>query len=237
MMLFTFVFRGFAGLLLALVVLPALAETITGRVVGVHDGDTATVLDAGNKQHKIRFAQIDAPELRQDFGQRSKDNLSGLIFGKQVVVEVETVDKYGREVGKVLVNGTDANLEQVKSGMAWVYRQYAHDQAYFDAEASAKVARVGLWSRSDTVPPWEYRHGKGGAGAGSAGGSARASTSTLAPARTVAAGSGSMGGSCGAKSKCGEMVSCAEARHYLNDCGVSKLDRDGDGTPCESLCR
>lgn len=224
-------FAHVTALALALLVSTATAQTITGKVVGVSDGDTITLLDALKKQTKVRLAQIDAPEKAQDFGAVSKDSLSGLVFGKSVNVEVETIDKYGRTVGKVLVNGVDANLEQVKKGMAWVYRQYAKDQAYFSAEEAAKSAKLGLWSRADAVPPWEFRHGKGGA----AGGSVRASSP--AP-RTVAADSGSSsGGACGTKSKCGEMSSCAEARHYLKDCGLSKLDRDGDGVPCESLCK
>jgi endonuclease YncB( thermonuclease family) len=224
--------RLLTGILLSLAWLQAAASSITGRVVGVHDGDTITVLDAGKKQYKIRFAQIDAPESRQDFGQASKQSLSDLVYGKQVTVEVETTDKYGRTVGKVIVDGKDANLEQVRRGMAWVYRQYAHDQAYFSAEESAKAARLGLWSRTDAVPPWEFRHGGKSAGAGSAGGSARVSASPAAlPTAT------NSGGSCGGKSTCGQMASCEEARHYLNDCGLRKLDRDGDGTPCESLCK
>jgi endonuclease YncB( thermonuclease family) len=230
-------FRLLAGLLLSLATLPALAQTITGRVVGVSDGDTLTLLEPGNKQTKVRLAQIDAPEKRQDFGAASKDSLSGLVFGKSVTVEVETTDRYGRTVGRVLVNGQDANLAQVKAGMAWVYRQYAHDQAYFSAEAAAKSARVGLWSRPDAVPPWEYRHGGKSAGPGEPGGSPRASASTPT-ARTVAASSpASSGGSCGIKRTCGEIASCAEAQHYLRDCGFSKLDRDGDGVPCENLCK
>lgn len=226
-----------AGLVLALFVQFVSAETITGKVVGVHDGDTITVLSSGNKQTKVRFAQIDAPESRQDFGQASKQALSDLVFGKQVTVEVETVDKYGRTVGKVIAGGTDANLAQVKTGMAWVYRQYAKDPAYFSAEEAAKAAKVGLWSRPGAIPPWEYRHGKGGAstGADSAEGSPQASASS---ARPVAASSpASSGGSCGTKRYCKEMASCDEARHYLKDCGLAKLDKDGDGMPCESLCK
>jgi endonuclease YncB( thermonuclease family) len=223
-----------AGLVLALALaaLPSFAQTIAGRVVGVSDGDTVTVLDASNKQTRVRLAQIDAPEKSQDFGQASKQALSDLVFNKPVTVEVETIDKYGRTVGKVLVGGQDANLAQVKAGMAWVYRQYARDSAYFSAEESAKAARLGLWSRPDAVPPWEYRHGGKSAGA-RAEASPRASISS-AP-RTVAA--TAAGGSCGGKSTCGQMASCDEARHYLRDCGLSKLDRDGDGTPCESLCK
>jgi endonuclease YncB( thermonuclease family) len=226
-------FAVLAGLAFLLFVqLVSAAQTITGRVVGVHDGDTITVLDASKKQYKIRFAQIDAPESRQDFGQVSKQLLSDLVFGKQVTVDVETTDKYGRTVGKVIVDGKDTNLEQVRRGMAWVYRQYAHDPAYFSAEESAKAARLGLWSRPDAVPPWEFRHGGKSTDAGSAGRSARASASSAAlPMAT------NPGGSCGSKRYCKQMDSCDEARHYLKDCGVSSLDRDGDGVPCESLCK
>lgn len=148
-----------AGLVLTLVQFANAAQTIVGRVVSVSDGDTITVLDASNKQTRVRLAQIDAPEKSQDFGQVSKQGLSDLVFGKAVTVEVETVDRYSRSVGKVLVGGTDANLEQVKHGMAWVYRQYAKDAAYFRAEESVRKSRVGLWSKANPTPPWEYRHG------------------------------------------------------------------------------
>jgi endonuclease YncB( thermonuclease family) len=211
--------------------LASAAETISGQVVGVSDGDTITVLDAGKKQTRVRLAQIDAPEKRQDFGVASKDALSGLVYGKPVTVEVETTDRYGRTVGKVLVGGIDANLEQVKKGMAWVYRQYAKDQTYFAAEGAAKAAKLGLWSRPDAVPPWEFRHGK----AASTGQTDKVSASST-PSRPVAIGTAATG-SCGTKRTCGQMASCEEARHYLNDCGLQKLDRDGDGVPCESVCR
>jgi endonuclease YncB( thermonuclease family) len=211
-----------------------LADTISGQVVGVSDGDTITVLDSSKKQTRVRLAQIDAPEKRQDFGAASKDALSGLVFGKPVTVEAETIDKYGRTVGKVLVGGVDANLEQVKKGMAWVYRQYAHDSVYFAAEKSAKAAKIGLWSKSGAVPPWEFRHGKTAA-VGQAGEGSR-SSSPVPPVSAVAIGTAAVG-SCGAKRTCGQMASCEEARHYLHDCGLQKLDRDGDGVPCESICK
>lgn len=218
-----------AHVILALVFLnmpAAFAQTITGRVVAVADGDTVTVLDSTNKQTRVRLAQIDAPEKRQDFGAASKEALSGLVYNKTVTVEVETVDRYGRSVGKVLVGGVDANLEQVKAGMAWVYRQYAKDADYFAAEDAAKAGKAGLWSKPGAVPPWEFRHG---------GKSANGQAGESPAPRRVAAGSES-GGACGSKRRCGEMSSCEEARHYLNDCGVSRLDADRDGTPCESLC-
>ncbi len=215
-----------AGLVFALFAQLVLAETITGRVVGVHDGDTVTVLDADNRQYKIRFAQIDAPETSQDFGQASKQSLSDMVYGKTVTVEIETIDKYGRTVGKVMADGLDTNLEQVKRGMAWVYRQYARDQSYFAAEDAAKAARLGLWSRPDAIPPWEYRHGGKPAGQPSRG------SASVPPAAAT-----QNDGSCGSKRYCKQMSTCEEARFYLTQCGVGSLDRDGDGVPCESLCK
>ncbi len=144
----------------------ALAETITGRVVGVADGDTIIVLDADKVQHKIRLAGIDAPEKKQPFGNRSKESLSALAFDKTVNVETGKRDRYGRQIGKVLVNGRDVNLVQVERGMAWFYRQYQRDQSpndrrlYEAAEDAAKAGKRGLWRDADPVPPWEFRHNK-----------------------------------------------------------------------------
>jgi endonuclease YncB( thermonuclease family) len=96
----------------------AMAGVLEGRVVAVTDGDTIKVLDTANVQHVIRLAGIDAPEKKMPFGQRSKQNLSGLVYGRVAVVEGEKNDRFGRLVGKVLVNGQDANLAQIQAGMA-----------------------------------------------------------------------------------------------------------------------
>ncbi len=142
------------------------AETLTGRVVGVADGDTITVLDANRQQHKIRLSGIDAPEKAQPFGDRSKQSLSALVFDKQVAVEWNKRDRYGRTVGKVLVNGVDANLAQVKAGLAWWYRDYAKEQSaadrrlYEQTELQAQAQRLGLWSDKNPTSPWDFRHAK-----------------------------------------------------------------------------
>lgn len=143
-----------------------LADTLQGRVIGVADGDTVTILDASNTQLKIRLMGIDAPEKKQPFGNKSKEALSALIFNKQVVVESSKRDKYGRTVGKILVNGIDANLEQVKAGLAWHYKQYEREQslddraAYSQAEEQARKEHVGLWVDTDPTPPWNWRHNR-----------------------------------------------------------------------------
>ncbi len=136
---------------------------LVGKVVGVHDGDTATVLDADKRQYKFRFNGIDAPELKMDFGNKSKKNLSDWIFGKEVTVLYSKIDKYGRFVGTIFVNGVDVNLEQIKAGLAWHYKKYADEQsekdrkAYAEAETAAKEAKKGLWLQPNSTPPWEYR--------------------------------------------------------------------------------
>jgi len=143
-------------------------RTLEGKVVGVADGDTITVLGAGNRQTRVRLQGIDAPESRQAFGQVSKRNLSDLIFGRQVVVEYEKTDRYGRTLGKVLAGGRDVNVEQIRAGLAWHYKHYQDEQTpddrriYADAEAEARLAKHGLWADPDPIPPWDFRRGKRG---------------------------------------------------------------------------
>lgn len=157
----------FIPLLTALLfTVPTGAETLQGRVVAVTDGDTVKVLDASHTEWKVRLMGIDAPEKKQAFGARSKSNLSDLVFGKTVVVEYSRKDRYGRTVGKILVNGVDANLEQIKAGMAWHYRKYAKEQPiedreiYAQAEDRARAGQRGLWSNAEPMPPWEWRKSK-----------------------------------------------------------------------------
>lgn len=153
--------------LTAILALPSLASTLRGKVIGVSDGDTITVLDANNQQHKIRLAGIDAPEKSQAFGSRSKQHLSDLIFGKTVIVDWNKTDKYGRTIGKVIANSQDANLSQVKAGLAWHYKDYAKEQStidrneYANAEITARTQRLGLWFDAKPIPPWDFRHGTG----------------------------------------------------------------------------
>ena len=139
------------------------SETLVGTVVGLADGDTVTVLDASKTQYKIRLAGIDAPEKKQDFGSRSRQSLSELVFQKPVRVEYTKTDRYGRIVGKVLVNNVDVSLEQVKRGLAWHYKAYEREQSpadrtlYAQSETDARRAGHGLWQDASPIPPWEYR--------------------------------------------------------------------------------
>ncbi|HEY6018958.1 MAG TPA: thermonuclease family protein [Candidatus Paceibacterota bacterium] len=142
---------------------PVYADTLVGRVVGVSDGDTVTILDASNTQYKIRLMGIDAPEKNQPFGQKSKQHLADLVFNRSVTVEYSKQDKYGRTVGKITVGEVDANLEQIKAGLAWHYKKYQNEQtaddriAYAQAENAARTQKLGLWAEPNPVPPWDWR--------------------------------------------------------------------------------
>lgn len=141
----------------------ARTHQIEGAVVGVHDGDTVTLLDADHRQHKIRLDGIDAPELGQPFGRASKQHLAELAAHQQARAECHKTDHYGREVCRVLVGGNDAGQEQIRAGMAWFFRRYAHElppyrrQQYADTEAQARAGGRGLWADDEPVPPWTWR--------------------------------------------------------------------------------
>ncbi|MDA8257731.1 MAG: thermonuclease family protein [Betaproteobacteria bacterium] len=153
---------------------PATAGDIYGRVIGVSDGDTISVLDDQRQVYKIRLAGIDAPEKAQPFGQRSKAGLSSTVFNREVEVVGNKRDRYGRIVAKVLVAASecaaadcpksrDVGLLQVQAGLAWWYRAYAREQMpedrvrYEAAESGARQQRMGLWQDKDPTPPWDWR--------------------------------------------------------------------------------
>lgn len=160
----------------------AAAAELVGKVVGIADGDTLTVLDTAYRQHRIRLSGIDAPERRQAYGDRAKQHLSALVADKRVRVSWDKRDRYGRIVGRVFsamcdrsrCRDEDAGLEQIRAGFAWHYSRYARDQppaeraAYAAMEQQARERRAGLWRERDPMPPWDFR---------SAGGSSRQTTS------------------------------------------------------------
>jgi endonuclease YncB( thermonuclease family) len=186
---------------------------LTGRVVGVTDGDTLTLL-VDREKIRIRLAQIDAPESNQPYGKQAKAALSTLAFGKQARVEVVDIDRYGRTVGEIFVDEIDVNHEMVREGHAWAYTKYSHTTEIIGLEDSARAANKGLWAlpENQREPPWLWRH--------------RPREPRPKPGPLV----------CGTRTYCGEMATCEEARFYFEQCGAHSLDGDGDGIPCESLC-
>lgn len=204
---------------LVLATTPTLAATLSGKVVAVEDGDTLTVLTPDKQQVKVRLVEIDAPEKDQPYGQKSKQSLSDMVFGKEVRVEWNKTDKYKRTLGRIFVGDLDVNLQQVKNGAAWAYTQYLTDDRIQAAETEARNTKAGLWAlQADQImPPWEWRQGK--------------------PAHNSTNDNNLQPLGCGDKTKCKQMRNCDEAKFYLTVCNLQRIDGDRDGIPCEALCR
>jgi endonuclease YncB( thermonuclease family) len=149
---------------MALAAHDACAARLTGKVVGISDGDTLTVLDTSHEPHKVRLVGIDAPEKAQMYSERAKQHLAALAYDKNVTVEWHGIDRYGRLIGKVSAGGVDVGLDQIRKGYAWHYKQFILEQAvpdrgvYAKAETAARAARKGLWQEANPVPPWAFRH-------------------------------------------------------------------------------
>jgi endonuclease YncB( thermonuclease family) len=188
------------------------AETLHGRVVGVTDGDTLTLL-ASRTEYKIRLAEIDTPEKGQGWGARASRALASKVQHEDVVVDFTEVDNYGRLVGKVWLGDRDINRELVRQGHAWAYRDYLRDATLLQDEAAAREEGAGLWSASGPVAPWLWRRG-----------TRSATYVSAAPGHAI-------------KQYCSDMSSCEEAYFFLTELGWSRLDGDRDGVPCESICR
>lgn len=132
---------------------------ISGYVISIADGDTLTLLTADKERVKVRLAEIDTPEKKQPYGQRAKQELASLTFNQTAQISVIDTDRYGRVVGRVIVNGQDVNAELVRRGAAWVYRDYLQRTDLLPMEAEARRLRKGLWAlpESERMPPWQWR--------------------------------------------------------------------------------
>lgn len=136
---------------------------VKGTVVVVIDGDTLTVLAQDGSPHPVKLFGADAPELKQAWGQESADQLTSMVSGKEVVIDVRQSRDKGRYFGIVLLDGEDIGLAQIRNGMAWAYEpadcglQFEKRSEYFQTERRSRADRKGLWADPDPIPPWTYR--------------------------------------------------------------------------------
>lgn len=198
-----------------------LAASFSGKLVKAIDGDVIEV-EVDGRVEAVRLAQIYAPLEDQPYGVSARNFVSKVAASKRVAVRFDARDHYGRVVGEVfLPDGTNLNKLLVGSGYAWRYTGFSDDPAYAELQAKARAKGLGLWGVDNPVPPWEWRW-------------VRSQATVMRAAAEQSAGAGSV---CGSKQYCREMESCEEAKFYLYACGLSRLDRDGNGVPCEMLCR
>ena len=185
-------------------------------VVRVKDGDSL-VVDSNGREVEVRLADIDTPEFNQPRGDQARDALRSLVDGKKVRLELIGGDAYRRIVARVFVDSVDVNAELVRRGLAWVRRAYDPAPSLVDLEDSARQAGRGLWADEDPVPPWIWRKTKRSNGDRRLG--------TIPEVE------------CGTKRSCAQMTNCEEAIAFLRQCKLTGIDGDGDGIPCEKLCR
>ena len=177
----------------------------------VTDGDTVV----SSEGDRIRLWGIDAPEADQPYGKQATETLKALLRNEVIYLEIADRDRYGRQVARLYTSdGISINLALVCDGAAWWYEKYAPSATELsDCEADARAKKLGLWAEKTPINPSDWRRGN------------RSSTSVI-----------SVPFSCGEKDRCSQMTSCDEANYHLNQCGLGRLDGDGDGVPCESIC-
>jgi micrococcal nuclease len=132
-------------------------HSFSARCIGVTDGDTIEILRDHNSI-KVRLEGVDCPELGQDFSQKAKQFTSGLVFGKTAEIRPAGNDRYGRLIARVVVDGKDVSEQLLVAGLAWHFKKYNKDQDLAELERKASVERIGLWSSSNPIAPWDYRH-------------------------------------------------------------------------------
>lgn len=133
------------------------ADTFTGRVIAIPDGDTLAVLARGAPL-RVRIADIDAPERGQPFSRKARESLADLCRSVEATVDPIATDRYGRIVGRVTCSGFDAGSHQVRHGLAWTYTKYAPEESdLHQLERDARGVGLGLWSEAVPTAPWEWR--------------------------------------------------------------------------------
>ena len=194
-------------------------DAFAERVLRVKDGDSI-VIESAEREVDVRIADIDAPELDQPYGLEAKSALEALVGSRDVRLELVGGDAYRRIVANVYVEQRDVAAELVVRGLAWVRRSYASAARLVGLEEAARHDRRGLWADADPVAPWLWRRWGPSSG--------QDKVQPMPPEISV---------ECGAKTYCRQMRSCEEAIAYLRQCGLKTIDGDGDGIPCEKLCR
>lgn len=138
-----------------------LYSQLKGRIIGVSDGDSVSLLDENNVVFKIRLNGIDAPEKKQDYGSVSKNFIGDLIYDKKVWVITNGKDRYGRTIGTIYLsesmNGKSVNEMSLENGMSWHYKKYDNNIFWSNLELKAKEGKVGLWKLPNPIPPWSFR--------------------------------------------------------------------------------
>ena len=134
------------------------AQTLTGKVIGVKDGDTVVVIDAANNQTTLRLAEVDCPEKKQAFGTKAKQFTSDQVYLKEIKYMVTDTDRYGRSIAKIYYDDNKyLSAEIIKNGFGWQYKQYSTSKNLANFEQEARTNKRGLWIDKDPIYPSDFR--------------------------------------------------------------------------------
>jgi endonuclease YncB( thermonuclease family) len=227
--------------LFLLLAIPATCFSWQAKIVFVSDGDTIDVLRDGH-QEQIKLYGIDAPEMDQDYGQTARDLTAALVAGRNIEIEQKDVDRHGRVIGLVKVDGQALNELIVQNGFAWVDRQDCKEKfcsGWIKAEESSHSQRKGMWAAPNIVPPWEWRNRLTEAPTEVAAAAEVRTETETAPVITIGDKKPTQKRAlrkqykCDGRTYCSQMTSCEEATFFLQNCPGTKMDGDDDGIPCE----
>ena len=237
-------------------------ELLRGKIISVLDGDTIKFLNLNNETIKVRLSQIDAPEFKsedepeknQNFGEESKESLTSLCEGKTGSLDIRGTDKYQRTLAILICEDVNANIHQLKNGMAWVFDKYVTDYHLYEFQNTAKSKKVGIWSEEFPLAPWDFRAGKSHYDLRLDELEQKLEDLTsvieqqiiyyqneiLELNKKLERNKNSSNDkkdffNC-IKKSCKQMLNCEEAYFQYKQCGHTSLDRDKDGIPCESIC-
>lgn len=129
-----------------------------GKVISIKDGDTVVVLLGDDTQKTLRLAEVDCPENGQPFGRNAKEFTSSQIFGKEIMFEETTTDRYGRTIAKIFYDHKKyLSAEIIKAGFGWWYFRYSNNKHLGYLESKARAKSVGLWQEKNAIAPWDWR--------------------------------------------------------------------------------
>jgi micrococcal nuclease len=137
------------------------AQSLTGKVIGIKDGDTVVVIDANNTQTTLRLAEVDCPEKKQAFGTKAKQFTSDAVYLKEVKYIVTDTDRYGRSIAKIYYDDNKyLSAEIIKNGFGWQYKQYSTSKLLANLEQEARQNKRGLWVEPNPIYPSDFRKSK-----------------------------------------------------------------------------
>lgn len=224
----------------------AMPRRMTVKVESVYDGDTFTVIIDGEEE-KIRIIGIDTPEIKKGkknscLGKEVRDYVKEMIEGKEVIIKKDKYNKNRDSFGRLLRSVRIINKEKnrtndlgrklLKKGYAEVYDKadFKYEKIYKLLESHSKKSKRGIWSEKCTTNESEEEKEETS--------KVEDSEQTALTQNSEKEESSDTEYSCDVEKRyCTKMTSCEEAKFYLNTCGLERLDADGDGLPCESLCR